>query len=168
MFNGTLDYIPNTDALRIIVHELLPRLSKKHLDFRIIICGNRITEEWLFELEQYPEIIFQGFVSDISKYFKGCDCFINPVTLGSGLKTKLVEALANNMDIISVESSMQAIDAAYSEKKIILIEDYNWDAFVDAMCLQPNASNYDTPSVFYEAFNWNQIIQKALLSLQAL
>ena len=168
LFNGTLDYIPNTDALRIIVHELLPRLSKKHLDFRIIICGNRITEEWLFELEQYPEIIFQGFVSDISKYFKGCDCFINPVTLGSGLKTKLVEALANNMDIISVESSMQAIDAAYSEKKIILIEDYNWDAFVDAMCLQPNASNYDTPSVFYEAFNWNQIIQKALLSLQAL
>lgn len=168
LFNGTLDYIPNTDALRIIVHELLPRLAKKHFGFRIIICGNRITEEWQDELEQYPEIIFEGFVSDIATYYKGCDCFISPVTLGSGLKTKIVEALANNIDIISVESSTLAIDEIYSDKKIVLIEDYNWDAFVDAMCHKPNASKEDTPKAFYDAFNWEQIIQKALLSLQKL
>jgi glycosyltransferase involved in cell wall biosynthesis len=160
--------MPNTDALRIIVHEILPRLAKRHLGFRIIICGNRITDEWQDELEQYPEIIFEGFVSDIASYYKGCDCFINPVTLGSGLKTKLVEALANNIDIISVESSTLAIDGIYSEKKIALIEDYNWDAFVEAMCHQPNASREDTPKAFYQAFNWEQIIQKALLSLQEL
>jgi glycosyltransferase involved in cell wall biosynthesis len=168
LFNGTLDYIPNTDALRIIIHELLPRLAKRHFGFRILICGNRITDEWQNELEQYPEIIFEGFVSDISKYYKGCDCFINPVTLGSGLKTKLVEALANNTDIISVESSTLAIDAIYSDKKIILIEDYNWDAFVEAMSHLPNSSKVDTPIAFYRAFNWQQIIQKALLSLQEL
>ena len=168
LFNGTLDYVPNTDALRIIVHELLPRLAKKNIGFRIIICGNRITDEWQEELAQYPEIIFEGFVPDISVYFKGCDCFINPVTLGSGLKTKLVEALANNIDIISVESSTQAIDTQYSEKKILLIEDYNWDAFVNAMYHHQNNSKQDTPPAFYEAFNWEQIIQKAILSLQNL
>jgi polysaccharide biosynthesis protein PslH len=168
LFNGTLDYIPNTDALRIIIHELLPRLAKRHLGYRIIICGNRITDEWQDELEQYPEIIFEGFVTDIATYYKGCDCFINPVTLGSGLKTKLVEALANNIDIISVESSTLAIDAIYSDQKIKLIEDYDWDAFVLAMCEQSNLSKKDTPTAFYKAFNWQQIIQKALLSLQQL
>jgi glycosyltransferase involved in cell wall biosynthesis len=168
LFNGTLDYVPNTDALRIIVHELLPRLAKKIIGFRIIICGNRITDEWQEELTQYPEIIFEGFVPDISVYFKGCDCFINPVTLGSGLKTKLVEALAYNIDIISVESSTQAIDSQYSEKKVLLIEDYNWDAFVDAMYHHQNDSKLDTPTAFYEAFNWQHIIQKAVLSLQNL
>lgn len=168
LFNGTLDYVPNTDALRIIVRELLPRLAKKSFGFRIIICGNRITDEWHEELEQYPEIIFEGFVPDISLYFKGCDCFINPVTLGSGLKTKLVEALANNIDIISVESSTQAIDTQFSDQKIVLIKDYQWDAFVDAMSQHQNDSKHDTPAAFYEAFNWQQIIQKAILSLQKL
>lgn len=168
LFNGTLDYIPNTDALRIIVHEILPRLSKRQLSFKIFICGNRITDEWQVELEQYPEIIFEGFVSDIATYYKGCDCFINPVTLGSGLKTKLVEALANNIDIISVESSTLAIDSSYSDKKIVLIEDYNWDAFAEAMCHQPNASQLNTPQAFFDAFNWEQIIQKAILSLHEL
>ncbi len=168
LFNGTLDYIPNTDALRIIIHELLPRLAKKHVGYRIMICGNRITDEWQEELEQYPEIIFEGFVADIATYYKGCDCFINPVTLGSGLKTKLVEALANNIDIISVESSTLAIDAIYSDQKIKLIPDYDWDAFVLAMCQQSNLTKEKTPAAFYKAFNWQQIIQKALLSLQQL
>lgn len=165
LFNGTLDYIPNTDALRIIVRELIPRLTKTNLNYRIIICGNRITEEWQEELALYSEILFEGFVSDISVYFKGCDCFINPVTLGSGLKTKLVEALANNIDIISVAASTHAIDTKYSGSKIVLIEDYQWDDFVAAMCQQPT-SEQNTPPSFYEAFNWEQIIQKALLSLQ--
>ena len=101
-------------------------------------------------------------------YYKGCDSFINPVTLGSGLKTKLVEALANNIDIISVESSTLAIDPIYSGKKISLIADYDWDAFVEAMCSLPNNSLENTPVAFYDAFNWEQIIQKALLSLQEL
>jgi glycosyltransferase involved in cell wall biosynthesis len=165
LFNGTLDYIPNTDALRIIVRELIPRLSKTNLNYRIFICGNRITEEWQEELAQYPEILFEGFVPDISLYFKGCDCFINPVTLGSGLKTKLVEALANNIDIISVAASTHAIETIYSGNKIGLIQDYQWDAFVEAMCQQASTQK-NTPPAFYEAFNWEQIIQKALLSLQ--
>jgi glycosyltransferase involved in cell wall biosynthesis len=168
LFNGTLDYVPNTDALRIIINELLPRLAKKIIGFRIIICGNRITDEWLEELANYPEIIFEGFVPDISVYFKGCDCFINPVTLGSGLKTKLVEALANNIDIISVESSTLAIDTKYSDKKIVLIEDYHWDSFVDAMCDHSKDSKRNTPLAFYKAFNWQKIIEKAILSLQNL
>lgn len=168
LFNGTLDYLPNTDALRVIINELLPRLAKRNLGFRIIICGNRITTEWQTELEQYPQIIFEGFVPDISVYFKGCDCFINPVTLGSGLKTKLVEALANNIDIISVVSSTNAIDPMYTNNKIKLIQDYQWDTFVDAMCSSSTGMNNDTPEAFYKAFNWEQIIQKAVLSLQEL
>jgi hypothetical protein len=168
LFNGTLDYIPNTDALRIIVHELLPRLAKQSLEFKIFICGNRISDDWEEELSRYPEIIFEGYVPNISTYFKGCDCFINPVTLGSGLKTKIIEALANNIDIISVESSTLAIDEKYSGNKIVMIEDYQWDQFVAAMCSISNDAKHDTPAAFYEGFNWKQIIQKALLSLQEL
>ena len=166
LFCGTLDYSPNTDALRIIVNELLPRLINKNFIFKILICGNRIADEWYEELVQYPEIIFNGYVEDISLYFKGCDCFINPVTLGSGLKTKLVEALANNIDIISVESSTLAIESKYSKNKIIKIEDYHWDEFVDAMSINPRSYNENTPEKFFEDFNWNSIIEKALVSLK--
>ncbi|HQS55864.1 MAG TPA: glycosyltransferase [Sediminibacterium sp.] len=167
LFNGTLDYIPNTDALRIIITELLPRLDKLQKGFRIFICGNRITDQWKKELEKHPQIILAGFVPDISVYYKGTDCFINPVTLGSGVKTKLVEALAYNQDIISVESGAKGIEAGYCGEKLQLIRDYDWDAFTKAMIQSELPSKHVTPSAFYQDFNWKHIVDKAILSLQA-
>ncbi len=167
LFNGTLDYIPNTDALRIIITELLPRLDKLQKGFRIFICGNRITDQWKKELERHPQIILAGFVPDISVYYKGTDCFINPVTLGGGVKTKLVEALAYNQDIISVVSGAKGIEAAFCGEKLQLIEDYDWDAFTNTMMQLELPSKNVTPSAFYQDFNWKHIVDKAILSLQA-
>jgi len=167
LFNGTLDYIPNTDALRIIVSELLPRLDRFQKGYRIFVCGNRITEQWKKELERHPQIIFAGFVPDISVYYKGTDCFINPVTLGSGVKTKLVEALAYNQDIISVASGAKGIEASYCDAKLQLIPDYDWDAFTSNMMQLELPSKKETPSAFYQNYNWKHIVDKAILSLQS-
>jgi len=133
-----------------------------------LICGSDIPKDWALVFQQNPSIIFEGFVDDIALYFKGCDCFINPVTLGSGLQTKMVEALANNMNIISVRSGTKGIDPAYSGEKISMVDDYHWDDFVQQMSLQSPGNQLDTPANFFLAFNWNQIVQKAILSLQSL
>ncbi|OYU53844.1 MAG: hypothetical protein CFE25_17285 [Chitinophagaceae bacterium BSSC1] len=166
LFNGTLDYIPNTDAMRIIVSELLPRLDKLQKGYRIFICGNRITEQWKKELEKHAQIILAGFVPDIAVFYKGTDCFINPVTLGSGVKTKLVEALAYNQDIISVDSGAKGIEAPYCGEKLQLVPDYDWDAFTTAMMQLELPSRNETPLAFYQDFNWKHIVEKAILSLQ--
>lgn len=168
LFNGTLDYIPNTDAIRIIISEIIPRLAKSNLNYRIIICGNRTSEKWQQVLAAHPQIIFEGFVTDIVPYFKGADCFINPITLGSGLKTKLIESLANNLSIISADSGAKGINALYTGEKLTLINDYNWDAFAQAMVEFDMINESDTPSIFYKDLNWNNIIAKAVLSLQQL
>lgn len=167
LFNGTLDYIPNTDALRIILTELLPRLDKLPKGYRIFICGNRITDQWKKALEKHPQIILAGFVPDISLYYKGTDCFINPVTLGSGVKTKLVEALAYNQDIISVVSGAKGIEDPYCGKKLQLVPDYDWDAFATAMMQSELPSKQETPAAFYQDFNWKHIVEKAILTLQS-
>jgi hypothetical protein len=58
------------------------------------------------ELKNYADqnIIYAGFVDDISIYFKGADVFINPVSYGGGIKTKLVEALGYNLNAVSTSN----------------------------------------------------------------
>lgn len=148
LFNGTLDYLPNTDAIRIIINEIIPRLDKTDLNYRIFICGNRITARWEKVLIQYPQIIYEGFVPDINLYFKGTDCFINPVTLGNGVKTKLVEALSNNQNIISATTGAKGIDTKYAGEKIQLIADYDWQHFAQAMVDYKNKLTNNTPNIF--------------------
>jgi glycosyltransferase involved in cell wall biosynthesis len=161
LFNGTLDYLPNTDALRIIISELMLLIQSKAIPFRILVCGNRLSEQWQKVLTKYPAIIYKGFVDDINLYFKGADCFINPVTLGSGIKTKLIEALAWNQTCISFRSGAKGIPAEIAGEKLSIVDDYEWQAFADKMFAQSSSRLPDVPEAFYQFFYWERIIQKA-------
>jgi hypothetical protein len=166
LFNGTLDYLPNTDALRIIISELLPLLQPMHFSFRIFVCGNRLSQQWAEVLRSYPDIIYKGFVDDIDLYFNGTDCFINPITLGSGIKCKLVDALSHNQSCISTRSGAKGIPQETTGTKLVVLDDYDWPGFANAMHMHSEKMQQDTPTAFYQLFNWDAIIQKALLSLQ--
>ena len=92
-FNGAFNYSPNIEALKRITANINPLLLKKSdFRYRIIICGRDIPTE--ISSPSYPNIIFVGFVDDVSIYFKAADIFLNPITEGGGIKTKLVEALS--------------------------------------------------------------------------
>lgn len=168
LFNGSLNYLPNIDALRIIISELLPILPSLQFPFRILICGKGLTKQWQQVLQSYPQLIYKGYVENIALYFTGADCFINPVTLGGGIKIKLIEALAHNLTAISTRSGAHGIPGHLVDKKLILIEDYNWHSFATAMHAQDTHEYKNTPEAFYGEFNWAVIVQKALLSLQTL
>lgn len=168
LFNGTLDYLPNLDALRIIISELLPLLQGVRFDYRIIICGNRLTAQWIKVLNAHQAIIYAGFVEDIDTYLYGADCFINPVTLGGGIKTKLIDALAHNQTSISTRSGAPGIPDTIVGDKLILVNDYDWPAFVKSMAGLDIHHHVNTPEAFYTRFNWDTIVQKALLSLPTL
>ncbi len=164
-FNGTLDYLPNTDALYIIVQELLKRLDPFNQPYKIFICGNRITPDWEKLLLQKPQIIFKGYVDDINKYYEGTDCFICPVTLGTGIKTKIVEALANGQQVISCKKSGVGFNQKLLGNQLQLIENYNWTAFAEAMMAININTVVQTPASFYAYFNWNNIVKESILSL---
>ena len=166
LFNGTLDYLPNADALYVILKELMYRLETSSAPFRIFICGNRISEEWAKALNDNPNIIFHGFEQNINKYYYGTDCFICPVTLGTGIKTKIVEALAHGQRVIACKKSGEGFNVAELGKQLTLIEDYNWKAFADAMLQLNIQEESTTPESFYRQFNWPSIVQESILSLQ--
>lgn len=167
LFNGTLDYLPNTDALRIILTELLPLLRQRGLLFRVIVCGRGLEEQWRKELASHPEIIYKGFVPDINPYFTGADCLVNPITLGGGIRTKTIEALAHNQTVISTQSSAHGINRELTDGKLVVVPDYQWPAFAEAMA-GDLLLHQEVPAAFRDAHNWHNIVRDALLSLQTL
>jgi glycosyltransferase involved in cell wall biosynthesis len=168
LFNGSLDYLPNTDALRIILSEILPLLQNAGFPFRILICGKGLDRAWEKVLNANPAILYLGFVEDINPYFEGTDCFISPVTLGSGIRIKMVEALAANQTLIACKSAARGIPAAITGDKMQLVEDYDWQGFAQKMLAPTLAEENPTPEAFYTHFNGERIVRQALLSLQAL
>ena len=161
LFNGSLDYKPNIEAVEYIINNINPILLK-NTDFRykIIICGKGLPAAYN-ELKNYVQqnIIYAGFVEDINLFFKGSSIFINPVITGGGIKTKLVEALGNNLTSISCKSGAFGIPQEIAGNKLTVVNDFDWTSFADAVF----AADVDAsiPATFFNHFYWVNIAAKA-------
>lgn len=166
LFNGSLNYKPNTDALDFILTQLNPLLlENKSFNYKIIICGSNLDASYN-QLKAYVDknIIYAGFVDDITLFYKGADMLINPVMDGGGIKTKLVEALGYNLNVVTTTSGAIGVPLEITGEKMKIIEDDNWKAFANAIA-DSNTST-DIPNEYFNYFYWGKIAEKAAAILQ--
>jgi len=159
LFNGAFNYMPNLKALERIIQEVYPALQKNSsFKYTILICGKDIPVA-ISQLN-LPHIIIAGFVDDITTYLKGSDIFLNPITEGGGIKTKLVEALGYNMSAVSTSHGAIGIDAAICNGKLQITDDISQGFAANIMQLATYKQNM--APAFYEHFYWDNIAQKAI------
>jgi glycosyltransferase involved in cell wall biosynthesis len=165
LFNGTLDYKPNKEALDVILEKINPLLSARDLRYKIIICGNKLPASY-HDLAAFTgsNIIYAGFVNDINLFFKGADIFINPVIEGGGIKTKVVEALGHDLSVISTRSGATGISADITGGKLRIIDDGDWESFAQSISAMPVKNSI--PKNFFDHFYWGNIAKKAASFLQ--
>lgn len=156
-YNGTFSYKPNLDGLKTILNDINPILLDSGLKYAIVICGKNIPEEILST--KYSNVFIEGFVPDISIYFKGADVFLNPVMDGGGIKTKLVEALAYNLFAISYKDGAIGIpkDCAGSN---LLVANRAEDFAQKIIALKDKKSNISDS--YFQHFYWANIIKRVV------
>lgn len=159
LFNGAFNYAPNLKALERILNQVNPVLQNQlSFHYTILICGKDIPAS--FSSNTYPNVLFAGFVDDITTYFKGADVFLNPVTEGGGIKTKLVEALGYDLNTVSATHGAIGIDPAICNGKLQITDDMEKD-FAEKV-IQLAAYKAPTPPAFFDHFYWGNITQRAV------
>ena len=159
LFNGTLDYKPNQDAVDTILQQINPLLLSGSMKYKIIICGKGLPASYdSLKAFATKNIIYAGFVEDINIYFKGADIFINPVTDGGGIKTKVVEALGYGLTVVSTKSGAIGIPLSITGNKLYSVADADWQDFAKAI-LQADI-NANIPAAFFDHFYWGNIAAK--------
>ena len=162
LFNGALDYKPNFEAVKTILEKINPFLLASGFLYKILICGRGLSEE-MNSLKDYTakNIIYAGFVDDITVYFKGVDVFINPVIEGGGIKTKMVEALGYNTKVISTANGSIGVKETETAGQLTIVPDNDWREFAKQMIEATNQPPKKIPDGFYKKFYWGNIAHKA-------
>ncbi|HVX25544.1 MAG TPA: glycosyltransferase [Parafilimonas sp.] len=160
-FNGALSYKPNTDALSFILDKINPLLlQQKKFNYRIMICGRDLPASFN-NLKSYSDknVIYAGFVDDITTYFKAADIFLNPVITGGGVKTKAIDAIGFGETVISCKTGAAGINLAACGNKLKLVDDNDSNAFVNEI-LRAAGHIIPTPKNYYEYYYWGNIINR--------
>jgi glycosyltransferase involved in cell wall biosynthesis len=164
-FNGTLDYKPNYDAVLVLLNEVAPLLQKEISNFKILISGSHAPQHLVSQLKQHTHFLYVGFVEDVQLLYQMADVFLNPVVNNSGVKTKVIEALAAHCTVVSTHSGAFGIDKVVCGAKLAVAEDNNWTQFASLIEQQVQQPTTKTPPAFYDTYLWNNIAQKAALKM---
>lgn len=167
MFFGVLKYMPNIEALELIIQEIMPRLIARYTKkFKILVCGAGISDDYrkqLIELDS-EHFIYAGFVENIDEYTQSADIVLNPVLSGGGIKTKIVEALGFNKNVVSTQTGAIGVDPSICGTKLYIVDDLDWDGFVDKI-IEAVEDTSTIPSHFFNVFSWKSVAQVIINNL---
>lgn len=167
LFNGALYHSTNYDALKVILDEMNPLLlSNKNFEYKIIICGRGLPD-FFNELRDYAHknVIYAGFVDDISLYFKAADVFLNPILSGGGVKTKAIEAIAMDCTVVSTKLGAMGIKKEVCGEKLKIVSEGEWKVFADLVIQSANETIH-TPKGFFNYYYWESIVGRVVNALK--
>ncbi len=108
-FIGALDWIPNQEGLEWFLREVWQYLSSKHPQLEFHIAG-RHSPKSILELK-IPQVIVHGEVPDAKLFMNQHSILIVPLLSGSGIRVKILEAMALGKVVITTSLGLEGIKA---------------------------------------------------------
>lgn len=109
VFTGDLGYAPNEQAAYFLATRIFPPLRKRYGDLRLALVG-RNPPPGILAFGEMPEVQVTGFVPDIRPYVWQAGIYVSPLRLGTGMKNKILEAMALGTPIVASEISCEGIE----------------------------------------------------------
>ena len=126
---GTMFYPPNADAVRWFVAEVFDRIRAAVPDARFVVVGARPPADIAALHDPARGIEVRGYVPDIAPLLAEAAATVVPTRAGSGMRVKILEAMAMGLPVVSTTVGAEGI-VAVPETHLLIADDA--PAFADA------------------------------------
>ncbi len=118
VFVGSPGHSPNKFALEWIISRLAPELAALDPSITISLVGNGT--QTMPGIDEARNIRALGFVSEdrLALLLENCLCMISPVIHGSGIKTKIIDALNAGCPVLATEESLRGFEFMHFQPRI--------------------------------------------------
>jgi glycosyltransferase involved in cell wall biosynthesis len=113
VFVGGLGYQPNLDAIRHYVRDVRPALERIGTDVVLDVIGD--ADPALRQELAGPGINFLGYVDDVMETLAHYRVFVAPLVSGTGIKTKVLEAMAAGLAVVTTPAGIIGLDVRHGE-----------------------------------------------------
>lgn len=170
VFLGVMHYGPNMGALRYFRDEVLPILEEHGRKVEVTVIGKADAEQ-IAEFEGTP-INFKGYVEDLYTELSKHRLFLSPIQSGTGVKTKVLDALSVGIPVVATPLGVEGIPTAHGDEYLVGHDAMEFAHHVEYLMDNPEradaigAAGYDllgrsmNPQRVYE--NWEKAVSQAL------
>jgi polysaccharide biosynthesis protein PslH len=132
VFTGSMDWIPNEDAMTYFCAEILPRIRAAEPDVTLSIVGRAPTPA-VQRLAALAGVEVTGRVDDVRDSIADAAVYIVPIRVGGGTRLKIFEAMAMGKAVVSTTIGAEGLPVTHGRDVVIADEP---DAFAAAVVAQ--------------------------------
>lgn len=115
LYVGTVHYPPNLQGLKWFIEKCWPFIKDRVPDATFDIVGRG--GELLFPV---PEgITIHGYVEDVRPFYEKATMFIVPLFAGSGIRLKILDAMAHHVPIVSTTIGFSGLDLVHGKELLV-------------------------------------------------
>ena len=101
LFLGSLDWRPNTDALRVLLEEVLPRVRRGTPGATLAVVGRRPSDALRQAVDRAEGATLHADVPDVRPFLARAGVMGVPLRIGGGSRLKILEALAARVPVVA-------------------------------------------------------------------
>lgn len=111
LFAGPMSYPPNRDAVAFFCSEVLPLILAKRPEIVFRVLGSTSGLEPEVRGAAAGSVIFSGHVPDVRPFLKAAGAVVCPLRMGTGIKTKVLEAMAMEKALVMTPVAAEGVRA---------------------------------------------------------
>lgn len=105
---GTMNWFPNEESIRWLIDKVWPAVHKRIPEIELHLAG-RYMPDWINKLN-INKVVVDGEVPDVWEYMQRFSIMVVPLFSGSGIRIKIVEAMAAGKAIITTAVGAEGIN----------------------------------------------------------
>ena len=118
-FLGNMRTSQNLSSLRLIAEEVMPVLIDQGVDIHVHVVGDFDERAADFARATGDRITLHGFVSDYMQIASNCNVALLPVVEGTGVNTKVLDAMALGIPVITTRLGIKGIGVEHDREVLI-------------------------------------------------
>ncbi len=169
VFTGSMDWLPNEDAILYFVDSILPLIKEKYPTVSLEVVGRSPSRKLQAVVDSEKGVRLTGWVEDIRPFLaRGAVCIV-PLRIGGGTRLKIFEAMAMGKAVVS--TSVGAEGLAVKTNENILLADTPKDFAESVIALLRDSNRRQklgtaARSVVQENYSWLKVAETFAHSLQ--
>jgi sugar transferase (PEP-CTERM/EpsH1 system associated) len=163
VFTGSMDWLPNDDAIRYFTREIMPLIKKKVPDVTLTVVGRNPAPALVDLSKEDQSLIITGRVDDVRPYMENAAAYIVPLRIGGGTRLKIFEAMAMEKAIVSTTVGAEGLPLTNGVELLLADEPAT---FADAVVRVLTDNAYATElgqraaAVVRENFGWRPVTER--------
>ena len=119
VFTGSMDWLPNEDAIRYFTEQIMPLIKQKVPGVTLTVVG-RNPYPGLLELSKRDDsIVVTGRVDDVRPFMEKAAAYIVPLRIGGGTRLKIFEAMAMEKAVVSTTVGAEGLPVRNDQELIL-------------------------------------------------